>query len=128
MITLAIKTDTVLAELYLVDGVTEIGKVTWEAHRSLADTILSKIEELCSESGQSLSNISKVAIYEGPGSYTGLRIGMSVANALGSSLNVPIVAVSGDDWLLDSLSGLNKEQKFATPVYGSEPTITEQKR
>ena len=40
-----------------------------------------------------LADIDAIAVYQGPGSYTGLRVGISVANAMAWALNIPVVGI-----------------------------------
>ena len=96
---LTIRTDKPEAELgiYDADG-KQLAYETWQAHRQLAETIHHQIATLLQSISRDISEIKGVVVYKGPGSYTGLRIGMSVANALAYSLNCPIVATGGDDW------------------------------
>ena len=51
------------------------------------------IEELIKEAGISFKNLAAVAVSQGPGSYTGLRIGVSAAKGLCFALNIPLIAV-----------------------------------
>ncbi len=51
------------------------------------------IEELFTESGVKIGSIDAVAVNKGPGSYTGLRIGVSVAKGLCYGLNIPLISV-----------------------------------
>jgi tRNA threonylcarbamoyladenosine biosynthesis protein TsaB len=51
------------------------------------------IEELIHETGIPASGLNAVAVSKGPGSYTGLRIGVSVAKGLCYSLEIPLIAV-----------------------------------
>jgi len=53
------------------------------------------IESCCSQASISLNELSAIAISPGPGSYTGLRIGMSVAKGLCFALDIPLIFVSG---------------------------------
>ena len=62
------------------------------------------IDKLISESKIKLSNLSAVAVSKGPGSYTGLRIGVSAAKGLCYSLNIPLIS-------LNSLSILSRKVK-----------------
>jgi tRNA threonylcarbamoyladenosine biosynthesis protein TsaB len=104
--------------------------VKWQAHLQLAETLNSKIEEILNMLSISYKELDGVAIYKGPGSFTGLRIGMSVANALAYSLDIPIVTKSGDDWIKQSITSLKsgKNDKIATPKYGSPAHITKPKK
>ena len=51
------------------------------------------IEELISESKISIKDLNAIAVSQGPGSYTGLRIGVSSAKGLCYALNIPLIAV-----------------------------------
>ena len=130
MIILALRTDKPEAEIALYDDSKLIDNASWEAHRQLAETIHHKIKDLLSPQGSDWSNIEGIIIYRGPGSFTGLRIGMSVANALASSLQIPIVSESGEVWLEEALAKIinGSNQKVVTPEYGSEPHITKQRK
>jgi tRNA threonylcarbamoyladenosine biosynthesis protein TsaB len=51
------------------------------------------INEVMAESGKSFSDLEAVAVSRGPGSYTGLRIGISAAKGLCFALEIPLIAV-----------------------------------
>jgi tRNA threonylcarbamoyladenosine biosynthesis protein TsaB len=51
------------------------------------------IEEVIAASGISVQDLKAVAVSQGPGSYTGLRIGVSAAKGLCFALNIPLIAV-----------------------------------
>jgi tRNA threonylcarbamoyl adenosine modification protein YeaZ len=130
MIILSLRSDKPESELALYDDSKLIDSVTWEAHRQLAETIHHKIKDLLDAQRKDWSDIEGIIIYKGPGSFTGLRIGMSVANALASSLQIPIVSTSGDNWCDEALRKIidGTNQKIATPEEGSEPHITQQRK
>jgi tRNA threonylcarbamoyladenosine biosynthesis protein TsaB len=50
------------------------------------DSVLKLTKEVCDTAGISIQEIDEIWVEEGPGSYTGLKVGVSVANALGFSL------------------------------------------
>lgn len=52
------------------------------------------IEELFQENNLRVKDLDAVAVSKGPGSYTGLRIGVSVAKGLCYALNIPLIAIS----------------------------------
>jgi tRNA threonylcarbamoyladenosine biosynthesis protein TsaB len=94
---LTIRTEKPEAELGLYDSQQKVAYLTWQAHRQLAETIHKKMQEILSVKGLTLEELTGIVIYKGPGSFTGLRIGMSVANALAYSLDIPITASGGED-------------------------------
>ncbi|AOW09186.1 tRNA (adenosine(37)-N6)-threonylcarbamoyltransferase complex dimerization subunit type 1 TsaB [Flavobacterium gilvum] len=51
------------------------------------------IEEIIQESGIGMKDLEAIAVSQGPGSYTGLRIGVSAAKGLCYALNIPLIAV-----------------------------------
>lgn len=130
MIILALRTDKPAAELYLYQGKEQLAEVKWQANRQLAATIHSKTQEILDKSSISWADIEGIVCFKGPGSFTGLRIGHSVANALAYAQKIPIVAAGGQDWLdqgiEDLLSGRN--HKIAAPEYGSPVKTTPPKK
>jgi len=99
MLILCLRTDKREAEVYIYENGKKLAEQKWEAHRKLADTIDVKIEVVLNSVGLDMAQIERIVIYEGPGSFTGLRIGFSVANAIGYSQNIPVVAASGEVWI-----------------------------
>jgi tRNA threonylcarbamoyladenosine biosynthesis protein TsaB len=125
----AIKSDMPRAELYLIsDG--RIKKLSWEADRRLAKTLNTKIKTLLAKNDLTLSRLDGIAVFSGPGSFTGLRIGHSVANALAYSLEIPIVGVTGEHWLSAADTRLHKQENdhIALPKYGSPARVTKPKK
>lgn len=120
MITLSIKTDQKISEVGLFKSNQKLKYINWEAHRELSMTIHKKIEELLKSQKLSWNNIEGIIFYEGPGSFTGLRIGASVANALASSLNIPVTQASGEDWIKAGSGKLSKNpaNRLVVPDYG----------
>lgn len=55
-----------------------------------SQAVLQLIKELLEGSGKSIQDIKEVKVETGPGSFTGLKVGVSVANTLGWSLGVPV--------------------------------------
>jgi tRNA threonylcarbamoyladenosine biosynthesis protein TsaB len=130
MLILTIRTDKPEAELGLYDNQTQISYETWQAHRQLAETIHIKIRELLENQHKTPQEIGGVVLYKGPGSFTGLRIGGSVADALAYSLNIPIVGVNGDTWQQDGIGRLmaGEDDKIVQLEYGAPVHITAQKK
>ncbi|HUD10609.1 MAG TPA: tRNA (adenosine(37)-N6)-threonylcarbamoyltransferase complex dimerization subunit type 1 TsaB [Candidatus Saccharimonadales bacterium] len=126
MLILTIRTDKPEAEIGLFENSERLAYEQWQAHRALAETIHTKIEDLLKNQGKDWQAIEGIVCFEGPGSFTGLRIGLSVGNALAYSLNVPIIAERGESWLAQGITQLEdgKSDKLVLPHYGSPPHIT----
>lgn len=65
-----------------------------ESPNSHSSVITQFIEEVLQEAGITLANLSAVAVSAGPGSYTGLRIGVSTAKGLCYAQGLPLIAIS----------------------------------
>lgn len=130
MIILTIRTDKPEAELGLFRDGDKLDYEIWQAHRQLAETIHLKIRDLLSKYDLKLSDIGGIICYAGPGSFTGLRIGLTVGNALSYSVSVPIVATGSDDWVAIGLRELQngENDQLALPDYGAPVHTTEQKK
>ena len=132
MLILTIKTDQPLAEVALFDGEKKIADCNWQAHRQLAETIHQKINELLEKHNQTLSTnkLGAIVCYKGPGSFTGLRIGLTVGNTLAYASDLPIVGETGDNWQQAGIARLLKgeNEKTSLPEYGQEPNITQPRK
>lgn len=130
MIILSIRTDKPEAEIGLYDDTAQLAYVTWQAHRELAETIHSKISELLKSQDKTWTDIAGIVCFQGPGSFTGLRIGLTVGNTLSYSYDVPIVASQDPAWLETGIARLvnGERDKIALPFYGADAHITPQKK
>lgn len=75
------------------DGKTIVYKEIAEEGYSHAERLHVFIEEIIKEAGITLNDLSAIAVSQGPGSYTGLRIGVSAAKGLCYALEIPLIAV-----------------------------------
>lgn len=130
MSVLIIRTDAPEAQLYLYQGDLAIASRTWHAHRKLSDTIHEQIFSLLKQADKTLQDIDGIIVYQGPGSFTGLRIGVAAANALAFGLRVPIIGVSGDAWKADGIQQLEDATKtqYVQPIYGADAHTTTPKK
>ena len=126
---LGIRTDKPEAELYVADEVVA-EQLAWQAHRELSNTIFYKLDEILDSAGIGFKDLKGIVVFKGPGSFTGLRIGVTVANTLSYALNIPVVGSTGEEWLSEGLKLLkaNQNHKVVVPTYGGEANITKPRK
>lgn len=73
-----------------------------------AQSILVLIDEVLNDAGVSLSNLTGIGFTAGPGSFTGLRISVSVAQGLAYALNIPVIPFSTLQAIAQSIFNLKK--------------------
>jgi tRNA threonylcarbamoyladenosine biosynthesis protein TsaB len=130
MLILTIRTDNPTAEVGLYDGDTKLAYETWQAHRELAATIHQKIKEVLDGQNKIFKDIKGIVCFQGPGSFTGLRIGITVADIFAYGLEVPVVATQGEDWIQKGVARLEsgENDRIALPHYGAPVHITPRKK
>jgi tRNA threonylcarbamoyladenosine biosynthesis protein TsaB len=96
---LGIDTSTKAGSLALVED----SKIIWEYNFYLKTThsehLLPLIKEMLEQGGVKVEDLSGIAVVSGPGSFTGLRVGVSCARTLAQWLKIPLVGVSSLDAL-----------------------------
>lgn len=128
---LALRTDAPEAELKLLnkDGKV-IGQEKWLAERRLAKESLGHLEDFLKNHKSNWNDLTGLVVFHGPGSFTGLRIGITVMNTIAYAQNIPIVGVSGDDWAEQGVKLLQdgQGQEIVLPEYGAEAHITKPRK
>ena len=88
--------DTTTSYLYaalfennkLIDSINEL------LNKDLSEKTLFMLNEMINNNGRSIEDIKKIIIVNGPGSFTGIRIGLTISKTLAWAKNIPIVAIS----------------------------------
>lgn len=100
-----------------------------------AERFFPALEALLAQAGVTYADLGRIAVTTGPGSFTGLRIGLSAARGLGLSLGIPVlgiptllaISLSGDGATAVKLDARRQEayfQRFAAPgLPASEPRL-----
>ncbi len=91
---LAIDTATRVASIALYDATGVLAEETWRSRNNHSVELMPAVTRLVERQQKTLSDISGVAVSLGPGSFTGLRIGLSLAKGLCLALQAPIIGVS----------------------------------
>lgn len=101
---LAIDTTATIATAALFRDGTLIAEREADAGKKHAETLLPLIDDLLEENGVTIHNIDLFAVDIGPGSFTGVRIGVSLVNALAFATGKRIVAVDSLATLAQSVA------------------------
>lgn len=110
---LAIETSEKLCGVSLLQNEIEYYSAKIFLPHSHSEKLFELIEILRDSSSIKLNEIKSVAVSSGPGSFTGLRIGMAAAKGIAAGLNIPIIPVPTFEALAYQLSKiLPNEQKF----------------
>jgi tRNA threonylcarbamoyladenosine biosynthesis protein TsaB len=126
---LALQTDGATTRMWLINPAPAsipAPALEWESGRQLAGELLAKLTNTLTEAGQNLAGLTAIVIFSGPGSFTSLRIGHTVANALADSLSIPVVGAQGKKWLEEGIKQLADTplSRPALPHYGADANIT----
>ena len=91
---LAIDTSTETASLAIIQENRVLAELTWHCQQNHSVELMPNINRLLEQSGASLKALSGVIVARGPGSFNGLRVGVSTAKSLAFSLGVPLAGIS----------------------------------
>jgi len=103
MLTLAIDTSTSVGGVAIIDDEKLISEYVLNVKRTHSERFMSMVQKVVSDSDLNIKDIDAIACGIGPGSFTGVRIGVSAAKCLSYTLNKPIVGVCGLDALAFSI-------------------------
>ena len=96
---LAIATSTPQVSVALRGPAGPVGHLALQAGRRHGESLAPAIQSLVRMAGVDLRSLDRIAVDTGPGLFTGLRVGVATAKALGSALDVAVVACSSLDLL-----------------------------
>lgn len=123
---LLLDTSTPICKLWLYrDGVCVVAD-EWHADRTLAERLLGYLQQKLEEQEAGWDTLTSLGVFRGPGSFTGLRIGISVLNTIADDRKIPIVGTTGEAWREEALKRLQQGQNdlLVLPEYGRPARIT----
>lgn len=94
MYTLAIDTSNQVLGVALTKGNKIIGEFITNISKNHSIRLMPAVDQLMKEVGVSPEQLDKIIVAKGPGSYTGVRIGLTTAKTLAWALDIPIIGVS----------------------------------
>ena len=99
MLTLGIDTSTDIAAIGLIDKDKFIGELNISLHHQHSERLLVNIDHLFKESDYQIDDLEGLAVGLGPGSFTGLRIGLTTIKTFVQTLKIPVIGLSTLDIL-----------------------------
>lgn len=117
--------------LFDIENVQKISSITVSDSHQLSEQLLLEVERLLVNHNVKKSDLVAIIGAIGPGSYTGARIGITTANLLAFSLNIPVFSTNNEtfskkDWI-DLKNKLKISDHFTLPIlpiYKAPPFIT----
>ena len=111
---LGIETSSVRGSVALVEGQQTICTLSHERENAHGESILPLIEQALAEAGWTQRGLDRIAVGVGPGSFTGLRVGIALAQGISEGLEVPLIGVGSLDAMARAVPG--EQQGLRCPV------------
>lgn len=122
---LAIDTSSLSLKLGLAFGSDRLVKSEEMMDKSHGQVIIKKINELFSSAGLKVEQLEAIIISTGPGSFTGLRIGLAVAKGMAVALDIPVVDINLFELAAFKLQKETQPVKVFVPFKKGEFFMTE---
>lgn len=106
------KTEETVA---LQDGNRNVASIEWKGNRDETVKLLPVISRILKKAKLNFHDLDSVTVNPGPGGFSALRIGVTVANILAFALGIPLYEITGKKW---------RKVKVAVPRYNIPPKIT----
>lgn len=90
---LAVDTSTAQVGLAIYDGAQVIAEYAWRSHQHHTMELAPAIAELLSRSGLTMENMQALGVALGPGSFTSLRVGLSLVKGLALARRLPVIGI-----------------------------------
>ncbi|HLZ29798.1 MAG TPA: tRNA (adenosine(37)-N6)-threonylcarbamoyltransferase complex dimerization subunit type 1 TsaB [Chloroflexota bacterium] len=133
---LALDTSTSTASVALFDGQRVLSETTWRAGREHSTRVLLEVQAALARVSLAPESLTGVVVARGPGSFTGVRVALSLAMGISAGLSLPVWGVSS----LDALAHAADEEvvpvravleagrgRFATGLYLNGRGIEDQR-
>ena len=136
MKTLAIDTSNQILTVTTADYQTKVATDVSRAARSHSMTLLPAIQQVVAASHWQLTDLERIVVADGPGSFTGLRIAVTVAKTLAVTLGIPVMTVSSlatlayqadpANHLVVAVMDARNQNVFAGAYHANEQVISDQ--
>ncbi len=120
---LAIDTSAQQCRVGLANDGTILDEAVGDSSRRAAQEVLPLIEDLLARQDIALGKIDFLSVVSGPGSFTGLRIGVAVAQALSYTQNIPVVPISSMALLAWAAKNRHEAENWLVFEIAREPEV-----
>lgn len=105
-------------------------EIRWRADRNLARDMLAFLRDECTRRGITMADVQGIGVFRGPGSFTGLRIGLTVLTTWARAERIPIVGGIGEKWQRVCLERLarGEDDGIVLPEYGAPARVTKPRK
>ena len=104
MLVLGIVTARSTASVALLQHGALLCEHSFHHTRTHSETVMPMVERMLTDTGFMPSQLDAIAVNCGPGSFTGVRIGVCAANAMGAALSIPVIGVDALQALYENVS------------------------
>lgn len=129
MLVLGINTATPLQSVALLHNGKTLLKKSWHGKWDESSTVLPNITSLLRSARKSFQDLDTIVVVRGPGSFSSVRIGVTIANTLAYALGIPVYGIKTN---IDFPRRIKHSKKritdFVTPFYSKPPNITLSKK
>ena len=116
MLNLAFDTATKHGRFALAEGAEVLAYRPLNVSGSYADALLPVIQDMLSECGRTLADLTAIGVTVGPGSFTGVRIGVATAKGLAWGLGCRLVGVTSLEAMAGAMLAEYPDAEFAVPA------------
>ncbi|RNB91503.1 tRNA (adenosine(37)-N6)-threonylcarbamoyltransferase complex dimerization subunit type 1 TsaB [Brevibacillus fluminis] len=102
---LAIDTSNLVLSVAIVEEARVLGELTTNLNKNHSVTLMDSVSYLMGQLGIKPKDLSGIAVAKGPGSYTGVRIGVATAKSMAWSLGIPVIGISSLQTLACNAAG-----------------------
>ena len=129
---LALDTSTSTAGVALFDSQRVVSETTWQAGREHSTRLLVEVEAALERIGRTVQELTGLVVARGPGSFTGVRVALSVAKGMAAGLSIPLWGVNSLDVLAHAAGKVDLpvravleagRGRYATGLYAREVLV-----
>ncbi len=113
---LSIETSTRVCSVALHKDGTLLSRQLHQIDKSHSSLLPGIVSEICDEAKVTLKDLNAVAVSEGPGSYTGLRIGVTSAKGFCFALSIPLISIPSLEIMTEAVRKKFKGEFFLCPM------------